>query len=304
VARAEAATFEIQSASWIHVVPSTFSNDVVIAGCKILDIYGIKEQSAGSLQTKISGTLNADVTGSTVSFSSSDIHVLANPQAPFLPNIPDSPGVVHNFGAITLKSLDGEEYPNGYIAILDAFTELTTGTAVLGSPPTDIQFTLIDGVMNRDVSDDPHWDYLGPSAPVPNSTTGIFSGSVTGTIHIPFSIKFFYPLVAANDSLLEMDGEIVATRVAAALAGDYNGDNRVNAADYVLWRKGDPRADGSGSNGVGPEDYTIWRNSFNNGTGGTGAGMSTNSAPEPACAALLAIGLLWVVSQRSRSGCV
>jgi hypothetical protein len=57
-------------------------------------------------------------------------------------------------------------------------------------------------------------------------------------------------------------------------SGDFNGDGAVDAADYIVWRKG-----------VGtthfPEDYNIWRTQF----GETETGSLFNAAvPEPASA--------------------
>ena len=52
-----------------------------------------------------------------------------------------------------------------------------------------------------------------------------------------------------------------------ALAGDYNGDGTVNAADYTIWRntKGsadDLRADGNHNGIVDQGDYDLWHANF------------------------------------------
>jgi hypothetical protein len=56
---------------------------------------------------------------------------------------------------------------------------------------------------------------------------------------------------------------------APALPGDYNRDETVDAADYVLWRKTMGSgvstfdgADGNGSGYVDPEDYPVWTENF------------------------------------------
>ncbi len=76
---------------------------------------------------------------------------------------------------------------------------------------------------------------------------------------------------------------------AAGLAGDYNDDGHVNAADYVTWRK-DPASFG------GAGGYDTWRQNFNNPPGsGSNLGSAT-AVPEPASAVLLLFGsaaLLW-----------
>jgi hypothetical protein len=124
----------------------------------------------------------------------------------------------------------------------------------------------------------------------------------------------------------------------ATLPGDFNGDNVVNAGDYVAWRKTDGTPGGYntwranfGESAAGPSlpgdynangavdaaDYIVWR--MNDGTqaghnnwranfGATAAGAaavahpaSGRAVPEPASAALLlyaAVGLLAVPRRR------
>ena len=63
---------------------------------------------------------------------------------------------------------------------------------------------------------------------------------------------------------------------------DYNGNGFVDAADYVLWRKGDPlqnEVDNPGT--VSAADYIAWRERFGNGSAAASS-LSTASVPEPA----------------------
>jgi len=103
----------------------------------------------------------------------------------------------------------------------------------------------------------------------------------------------------------------------------YNGDGRVEAGDYVIWRNNTGQATltnrGSGITGpVGQADYDFWRSQFGNsmplvGDGGavwfdnasliqltaTGAGVTTGAVPEPASWSLMmVIGLLGLWSRR------
>ncbi len=86
------------------------------------------------------------------------------------------------------------------------------------------------------------------------------------------------------------------------LAGDYNGDGHVDAADYTVWRNSDGQsgiglpADGSGNGSVGPEDYEIWKSSFG-GADPPGAGSSVANVPEPAATILIMVGVLLLVSR-------
>jgi T5SS/PEP-CTERM-associated repeat protein len=76
---------------------------------------------------------------------------------------------------------------------------------------------------------------------------------------------------------------VVLSVIGAALPGDYNGDGRVDAADYVVWRKNDGSQAG----------YDTWRTNFGR-TAGTGSGVSINAAvPEPAAVVLFALAILF-----------
>ena len=85
--------------------------------------------------------------------------------------------------------------------------------------------------------------------------------------------------------------------------GDYNGDEVVDAADYVLWRDtlDQPAvppgsgADGDESGTIDAPDYDFWRARFGNVVGGTGSGLASISAlPEPTAVLQLIGGLLLV----------
>jgi hypothetical protein len=84
------------------------------------------------------------------------------------------------------------------------------------------------------------------------------------------------------------------------LEGDFNGDGRVDVADYVLWRKN------PNSHGGNPAGYVTWRTNFGN---SGSAGASGNAAvPEPSSIGILLLGMLlmplrrtpWVVHRASR----
>jgi len=82
------------------------------------------------------------------------------------------------------------------------------------------------------------------------------------------------------------------------LAGDYNRNNIVDAADYVLWRKTLGQtgtglvADGNGNGSVDVGDYDIWRAHFGQSFGGAGAGASI---PEPTTLLLLIPAALYFI---------
>jgi hypothetical protein len=94
---------------------------------------------------------------------------------------------------------------------------------------------------------------------------------------LPGDVTYFLSVVAAPD----------------ILAGDYNDDDVVDAADYVVWLKlagtGGPLPNETRSLGViDDEDYDAWYSNFGATSSGNSAGVST---PEPMTAWLVAIGM-------------
>jgi hypothetical protein len=91
------------------------------------------------------------------------------------------------------------------------------------------------------------------------------------------------------------------TYVTAAVAGDYNGNGIVDAADYTVWRDhlGQtftlPNRDSTNSGPINSADYTFWKTHFGN-TSGSGAGQA-GSVPEPTSLilALSAIATMLVI---------
>jgi hypothetical protein len=77
--------------------------------------------------------------------------------------------------------------------------------------------------------------------------------------------------------------------VSEGLDGDYNGDNKVDAADYVVWRKSDGSQTG----------YNLWRANFG-ATGGAGSesGSDTSGVPEPVGFILVLSAAVGVVVRR------
>ncbi len=105
----------------------------------------------------------------------------------------------------------------------------------------------------------------------------------------------FYVLGTLNDTNTKID---LSYSLTLGLPGDFNGDHVVDAADYVVWRKG-----------FGPtytqDDYNTWRSHFGQ-SGSGGASLVADSAvPEPATWWLLSISgcLMSAVRIRRRVFC-
>jgi hypothetical protein len=121
---------------------------------------------------------------------------------------------------------------------------------------------------------------LGPLANNggPTLTHALLPGSLAIDAGFPMAKGLFdqrgepYARVRNGDGIAGAVIDIGAFEVQAyvALPGDYNRNDVVDAADYVLWRKtlgttGIPPysgADGSGNGQIGPEDYGVWTAHF------------------------------------------
>ncbi len=105
-------------------------------------------------------------------------------------------------------------------------------------------------------------------------TTGTDIEDVTMTYETPGGVS-----IAAN---------VIYT---IGLDGDYNGDDKVDAADYVIWRKNDGT----------PLGYLRWRTNFG-AMGPLGSGSAVNGAvPEPSSAVLLLCSAILLVVLRCRA---
>jgi hypothetical protein len=108
---------------------------------------------------------------------------------------------------------------------------------------------------------------------------GTYTGALTGVFNT----------VTSGYSVNYAGGNITLNFV--GLSGDYNGDGKVDAADYVTWRKNPAGFGGSAG-------YDVWRQNF--GTS-AGTGLSeTNSVPEPGTLMLVLAGVLKMWAGRRR----
>jgi hypothetical protein len=121
--------------------------------------------------------------------------------------------------------------------------------------------------------------------------------------------KYFARISGADDNLQLYQLQLSAAALVTALAGDYNQDGVVNAADYSIWRNSlgsvgsNLAADGNGNGQVDAADYSVWKSNFGMLAGsGSGSGglAGSGSVPEPACLVLLAIAALLSPLVRAR----
>jgi hypothetical protein len=98
-----------------------------------------------------------------------------------------------------------------------------------------------------------------------------------------FNLYYLGMLTNPGEGLVDLEIEYIRVVLPAppGVAGDYNNNGTVDAADYALWRNGGPLANESESPGtVDQADYNLWRANFGASSGG-GSGQAA-AVPEPA----------------------
>jgi hypothetical protein len=105
-----------------------------------------------------------------------------------------------------------------------------------------------------------------------------------------FSGQFTNLLLPANYTWAVNYGatSVVLSVTGPGIIGDFNGDNKVDSADYVVWRK----TDGSALR------YLNWRSHYGTGSGsGSGIGLAA-SVPEPASILLIVLPACFLATRR------
>jgi hypothetical protein len=129
---------------------------------------------------------------------------------------------------------------------------------------------------------------------------------------IPTSFEFYFN--KSNDAPLTVYVDNI--RFGTSVPGDYNGNDVVDAGDYVLWRKLPAGAIPANSTlnwrnevatigTVDAADYAAWRARFGNNSA-AGSGLASGAVPEPASSSLLIVAacLLHIQRNRTRRGSV
>ena len=123
-------------------------------------------------------------------------------------------------------------------------------------------------------------------------------------INLTSAGQYFARITGADANVQLYQLQLSAT---ALVAGDYNRNGVVDAADYIIWRNtlnqsgANLPADGSGNSLVDANDYTIWRSNFGKtATSGSGGELATGGVPEPGGHLLLLIAAMTTAQRRNR----
>lgn len=116
---------------------------------------------------------------------------------------------------------------------------------------------------------------------------GSFSNLALGTTPAGFSFALMDTGSAIN----------LSVSAVAGLLGDYNEDDIVDAADFVVWRKAEQTGvadlpnDNDDPGNIGPAEYALWRANFGSTLPGSGSGLGGGAVPEPASVVLVMLGM-------------
>jgi len=109
-----------------------------------------------------------------------------------------------------------------------------------------------------------------------------------------FNLYYLGMLTEQDAGLVDLEVEYVRVVLPppAGVPGDYNNNGTVDAADYVLWRKGGPlENEGDAPGTVNMADYNFWRSRFG-AASGSGAALDAANVPEPSSA----IQVMWMTA--------
>jgi hypothetical protein len=113
---------------------------------------------------------------------------------------------------------------------------------------------------------------------------GLANGASVAVGANTFTIKYDDTSAGLNGGLYS--NFVTLTAAQAGLSGDYNGDGKADAADYVVWRT-DPAGHGGD-----PAGYETWRTNFGAVSFGGGNSLDSGAVPESASIGLAILALL------------
>jgi autotransporter-associated beta strand protein len=210
---------------------------------------------------------------------------------------PGNPGVNNGIDTLTMK---------GGLTVLEGGNL----NFDLAAPGTNDKIDLLTSALTLPATNLP-----GPAAVNLTDVGGLAIGTYTlidyGTNNPSGSLSNFTVSgpTGFNYSLFDNTGattiELHVTAAVVGLPGDFNSDGKVDAGDYVMWRKNDGTNNALANDGglgtpIGPGHYDLWRANFGNPPGaGSGRGLGGAAAvPEPSTIALVLMGLTSLAFRR------
>lgn len=192
-----------------------------------------------------------------------------------------SPGGADNRVQFQIQQLDPAKK---YTLTFFGSHKFSTDTTTVYSVYSDDTYSTLVGTASLDVQDSVQpWMHNRDSV----ATISDLSPQTDNILYVQF--------VGSTGNLGYLNDMQIQATESPALPGDYNADGKVDAADYVVWRK-NPSAHG------GDAGYNTWRTNFDRPTSGSsalGAGAAA-AIPEPASLILAALAMSVSLPRRRR----
>ena len=234
-------------------------------------------------------------------------------------------GSVNTASGATVRFFGPVDGPGGYtgsgtVAYLDSFSPGASPAAVsfggdvdlagtsqlvieLGGTSPGSQYDTLEIDGDASLGGKLDVELLSGFTPSPGSVFQIVSAA--GGVDGKFSDVFLPNLVDASWQLRYGANEVL---LQVAMAGDFNFNGRVDAADYTLWRNslgqtgGGLAADADGNRTIDANDYSLWKTHFGESLG-SGVGNVSNllttgdaAVPEPSGVLLSLVGLIAMIA--------
>jgi hypothetical protein len=184
-----------------------------------------------------------------------------------------------------IRGTSGALTPNGWVSFDDTDVGLDPLGAGWDEAPASNSSLLNEISMQASVT-------FGPGATASLGAAFAIGGSP--------NIEFKY--AGPNETVLRT-GTVTYVSGTAGVAGDYNNNGVVDAADYVLWRKGGSLQNEGRSVGIiDQQDYNFWKARIGATSSGSGlASAAMSSVPEPTTVELVVIAIFSMAVRCRRS---
>ncbi|MEQ8849237.1 hypothetical protein [Botrimarina sp.] len=144
------------------------------------------------------------------------------------------------------------------------------------------------------------------SQPIATPTIELGGTDYTRAFNTIEGIRLFWRGRAGSAQAIVDSLRVIVDGLDEQLAGDFNHDGYVDAADYTVWRDtlgstADLAADGDGSGRIDQNDYVVWQQNF----GATSArprSVAIPSVPEPASTTAPGLAAIFLVAVRDNRG--
>jgi hypothetical protein len=222
----------------------------------------------GALQIEISSGDTTTFHNPVVLQTTSNINVALAGSTGVLEKAVSGPGglIKSGGGKLTLLDLGGSSSYTGNTEISTGGGTLSLSNAFL-APGSDVTLPTTGGTLDLTFSGTNriHSLIIGTTPQAPGTYGSATSGANFTSAMFSGSGKLFVPV-----------------------PGDYNDNGVVDAADYVMWRKGGPLQNEVDTPGtVNDRDYVEWRTRFGNALPGSASSLSAAPIPEPSTMILL-----------------